>query len=471
MDIKNKILKDFVKKYEHLAEQGSEQWLLERSRTIGGSEISTVIGCNKFSKLEHLISQKLGITSFKGNMATRWGSVFENVTEMLFQVLFLDEGEVYATGSIPHKRIITHRYSPDGLCVMLIEDDYKIILLEFKAPFSSIPNNKVPAHYLPQIKTGLCTIDIADAGIFISNVFRKCKLSQLNFTPEYDLDFHNDKKKKFEADEALAYGVILFYIDGQNIDEFLTHFIEERDEFILYESDEESKTEFKHEFAGDNDSCSDADYEEEEEEDYYYHDLSLLQKLHKNVDMFVKTELDPDEYDLIDLGGVSKSELEKFLLYVKPETGNSFLSVKYIKPTLNVNFMLNDNKNIYISDNLKFKERKQYLKSLKKYNYEKSIYNYKKTFLKKGSIPVAVLPWKLLKTNIIQVEKEELYLDQYEDKLNEAVNTVDDIIKKSNNMSDRLKLFDKLYPNNSITEQYKKNIKPTTKDLQDFMDM
>ncbi len=127
--MQHQILSKFISDNSHLAEQGSKKWLEERQYIIGGSEIATVIGKNKYSTVQNLIAQKIGITSFTGNTATRWGNLFENMTELIFQILFLNGNRIHSTGSIQNKEIESHRYSPDGLCIMKLMNKLMIILL------------------------------------------------------------------------------------------------------------------------------------------------------------------------------------------------------------------------------------------------------------------------------------------------------------------------------------------------------
>lgn len=473
--MKKQILEKFIEENSHLAEQGSKQWLEERRFIIGGSEIATVIGKNKYSTIQNLISQKIGITRFLGNTATRWGNLFESMTELIFQTLFLNGDSIYTTGSVPHKIIKSHCYSPDGLCIMKISDIIKIILLEFKAPLSSIPEGKIPIHYLPQIKTGLCTLDIAEQAIFMSNMFRKCNLSKLNFSPSYDTLFHRDGNKKIQLNQAIACGIILFSIPGQHIDNFLSALLREKKELEFDSSDEEDII-IKNEFA-----VSDEDYEsldEDEDENEEYDNKSLLQKLHKNVSLFLNTEINPNEYDLLDIGGLYPGEMDEWLKLYKPDDsgssdnlnrGVSFLKAKYIKPNFNSDALIED-KNFFISKELEFIRKKPYVDSInKKYNFQKTIEKYKINCLKKGFIPVAVLPWKLMKSDVILLDKDKNYLDDHKNIINDVVDNIKYIIDNSSDLTERVNLFESLYPGSSIVQEYWDNKPLSSEEIKDFL--
>ncbi len=464
-------LEDFIEKNNHLSIQGSKDWLNERRFSIGGSEIATIIGKNKYSSIENLVAQKISISSFEGNTATRWGNLFENMTELIFKSLFLKNNKIYTTGSIPHKNIKYHKYSPDGLCVIKIADKYKIILLEFKAPLCSVPENVIPAHYLPQIKAGLSTLELTEQGIFMNNMFRKCTLNDLNFTNRYDTSFHNDGKKNIEIKDALANGIIMFYISSTNIHTYLSLLLEENDASIdadenNYEDEDENN--FSSHMANDKfkyidfmaSDCETCDEDDNFDKKINEPELSLLNKLYKNVALFMENNMDYKKYDIIDLGGSSPDDMEEWLKLYKNDV---FLETKYIKPNFNINAILND-KNLYISPELSYIKDKSYLDNIcHKYNFKKTIDKYKQNFIKNGLIPVAVLPWKLIKSDIILVNKEEEYLDKYAEIIENTINIIKNITISASNKDELALEFDKTYPKNKITAEYR-NSKPLSKE-------
>ncbi len=225
--------------------QRSPEWYKLRQTTIGGSEIASLITSNHpYKGIESLIKEKVGITSFRGNIHTRWGTIFEHITKEYIEMALCMEEPITELGSIEGP-ILRQRYSPDGLGVVKLlktneGDDEKIngdnfkdekindekinddhyeyykVLFEFKAPSRTIPDGKIPEHYVPQVLTGLTNIPIADFAIFVNNSYRKCGLLDLDFTAKYDVNFHDgDTKKKAnimtKTTQALACGVICFY--------------------------------------------------------------------------------------------------------------------------------------------------------------------------------------------------------------------------------------------------------------------
>lgn len=209
------ILRAFVRAHQHQPAQGSEEWLQLRKGIIGGSEIATITGDSPFNTIADLVQQKTGLSSFQGNLATKWGHLFEFLHVVILKEL-CGVDRVYSCGSvagaIPH-----HRFSPDGLTVVTIDNEAVIVLLEFKSPLRSIPLGSVPKYYRPQVLAGLHDIDICEMGLFSNAMFRLCTVSQFCDNGRYLHQFHaSDAKKKFASDRPLAMGIMtLFQTDEQ----------------------------------------------------------------------------------------------------------------------------------------------------------------------------------------------------------------------------------------------------------------
>jgi hypothetical protein len=187
---KNKILKEFVDAKRYLPPQGSKKWLADRVHTIGGSEMSTITGHNPYKNLRGLIENHLGITVFNGNINTYWGTILEDLVTKILEKLL--NTTIYETGSL-RGQVCDQKYSPDGL--MYLEHLDKIILIEIKSAARRIANGKVPRMYLPQVFTGLDTIQIADYAMFIDAMFRRCAIPNFKFNNVHDRTMHNKQAK------------------------------------------------------------------------------------------------------------------------------------------------------------------------------------------------------------------------------------------------------------------------------------
>jgi len=207
-----------------LPKQGTPEWLALRSSCFGGSELASLIGANPYSKLKDLIASKAGLIHFNGNTATRWGSLFEPITDQITARIFSAD-QIWELSSVPGF-CEEHRFSPDGIGVFQIKcekvvngvlyrtTEYLTVLVEYKAPFSRIPDNRIPKHYLPQVKAGICNFPFVDIGLFVNNVYRKCSHREFRFNSRYDMDLH----KPMDECNPIAAGIIRFFQTAEQID-------------------------------------------------------------------------------------------------------------------------------------------------------------------------------------------------------------------------------------------------------------
>jgi hypothetical protein len=504
-------LKRFIRLNSNAPIQGSAEWLKNRMSSIGGSEMSSIVGCNPFSNIESLVAQKVGLTSFNGSSATRWGNLFENVSELLFNTFFIEhdlkldlddleeedkspiEDKIYATGGIENQVVTNHKYSPDGLCVIRFYDTYKTTLLEFKSPYSSIPSKAVPKHYLPQVKAGLCTIDLAETAVFVNNMFRKCSLNQLDFGLNYDTKYHKDTEVKMkDIHDAIANGLILLYIAKEDVNMFYTRyekFINKKVDTYLgksqpppgYESDsDDSDNEFitrGNEYVdlkGDgNESELSEDSEDSDADDY--HDIKkrfmcddgsdILHKIYSAVDAKKDIRLEK----LIDFGKMDKFLFDQFLEIYKNDAEKSFISLRCIKPQINRDLVTDAHqKTLIVPDEFSYIRETQYLDKLcKKYNSSKILEKFSKQCDKKGDILVGYLPWKLLRSSNIVVEKDPDYLINLKDKIDDTVEIIKDI-NSYENPKDKVKKFSEYYKDSKLIGELYEKANAQTGGLKEF---
>ena len=247
-------LAEYVREIEpQCLTQRSTEWYAMRGKIIGGSEIASVIGKGFGGKgRDALLREKLGISAkFAGNNYTQWGVLFEPLSREFTERILLMPEPILEIGSMPTP-IDFLRYSPDGVGVAelnLTSSNNKkcyIILFEFKSPWGSIPECKVPEYYRPQVLTGLMAIEMCDIGLFVNNMFRRCPLSEVSLanqtTRKYDAIYHNDaaahkraplRRLNARHSGALAAGIILFVI----IPEMLTRLEEYRAQLSNHDAD------------------------------------------------------------------------------------------------------------------------------------------------------------------------------------------------------------------------------------------
>jgi len=229
-----RVIDKYVTEHDIGAKQGSADWKEFKKSTCGGSEIAVFTGADHFKDIYQFIEAKVGIgKGFTGSMATMWGNLFEDVICRYVEEEF--DTKIVATECFLRGVIPEQTYSPDGLGVINIERDYtlvkkgtrsavrteivfplltnKIALFEFKCPFSRAIDGSIPEHYIPQVKTGLDSIKIAEIGVFVETVIRRCFLADLCFGNPY---FDNKLKQAWPPQNApmmpIALGFVGFYL-------------------------------------------------------------------------------------------------------------------------------------------------------------------------------------------------------------------------------------------------------------------
>lgn len=197
----------YQNKFKNLAQQGSEEWLEARSYSFGGSEMSTVMGNNKFEKWESLLTRKSYQINSKSD-ATEWGHLFEPISKMFIEKQF---GTIYEFGSIPHSYFPVC-YSPDGL--MIIDDE--LILIEIKNPIYRGVHN-IPIGYLDQVQTGMSIINVKNCH-FWQFRFRRCKLGTGPWSFVYDRAYHKEYRKRCKDMGNISFGYLHWDIDCDLVD-------------------------------------------------------------------------------------------------------------------------------------------------------------------------------------------------------------------------------------------------------------
>ena len=231
ISFKQRQVEDYVKLYEEGPKQGGEEWLDKKRKTIGGSEMASLIGSSIFKGVRELIESKVGITKWSGDYRTHWGNLFEPVIQTFIEYdknIKIIGTEIWILGQSQRQS-----YSPDGLSTMMINYEHtieekqpdgtviqrivilpeeKTVLHEFKCPFSRHPGREPPKWYVPQVKTGLDTIPIADVGLYTEAIFRRCCYLDLQMDND-DFTQTFTQKTRCGGKLPIAMGFIGFYFD------------------------------------------------------------------------------------------------------------------------------------------------------------------------------------------------------------------------------------------------------------------
>lgn len=214
-------LHNFCHRFRHLPPQGSQEWLDGRRRTIGGSELSAVVGYGyNANSYRDTLASKLGLNDFNGNFYTEWGHLFEPVVQMWLGSLF--DANVVETGTLPGC-VKGTSYSPDGFAVVrrarinrLIDEgwipphevpDDPMVLFEIKCPSTRIPSGTVPRHYWFQPASGLMHFPFVDIAYFVDVSIRCLTVPALR---EYlqGGSLHVSSIHRKTEPQAVAWGVL-----------------------------------------------------------------------------------------------------------------------------------------------------------------------------------------------------------------------------------------------------------------------
>ena len=150
-------------------DQGSDEWLNLRQKFITASSIGQIInsGHKKTVSYCQLIAEKASLgeyRSFFGNQATRWGTKYEPVANMIYE--HRNPGViVYDYGLISNPKYPELAVSPDGIT-------NRGEMLEIKCPFSRKIDGKIKNDYAAQMQQQLlvCEYDVCN--------FLECKFRE-----------------------------------------------------------------------------------------------------------------------------------------------------------------------------------------------------------------------------------------------------------------------------------------------------
>lgn len=209
------MIEDLLARYSHLPKQKSAGWYLARETSIGGSELSTVLGINKYKKFREFIFEKIGLGEpvDSNNPNFLWGNLFENVHANILTHIF--DIKIEDFGSIPWRDEQSHfRVSPDGffgaslqqmLSGPLIDnraeflaelppgtdlEKPRVFVLELKSPARrKIDKSSIPEVYQPQVFAELCIDECVEFALFSECAFKRCSYSDYENTVDSTASF------------------------------------------------------------------------------------------------------------------------------------------------------------------------------------------------------------------------------------------------------------------------------------------
>jgi hypothetical protein len=201
--------------------------------TVGGSELAALLRMSPYKSFYAVVDSKVAAQTGArpaafdgGGPACWWGSLFEGVIEL---VVAAELGAPLRGTDICIRASPGHRTSPDGYLVVraiagpggpclwttdleLPEANTPLVaLVEFKCPYSRRPTGAVPAHYRPQVWSGLAVSPVAHFGLFVDAAFRKCSLEALGPGPGFDREYHRAKSDEAPWGDPFAWGLIAVY--------------------------------------------------------------------------------------------------------------------------------------------------------------------------------------------------------------------------------------------------------------------
>lgn len=139
-------------------EQRSKEWFAMRGNRVTGSIVDPIInGRSAYTTRDRLVLEKSGMeVEFKGNVATRHGTKYEDAAIKLFEQR--TGFRVIELGLVQHHKHQLLAHSPDGI---VLRPNQPPALLEVKTPFRRDFENDTHIHdtYVHQVLMGCSTFE------------------------------------------------------------------------------------------------------------------------------------------------------------------------------------------------------------------------------------------------------------------------------------------------------------------------
>jgi len=219
-------LRAHVEQHADAPRQGSDAWLKAKESFVGGSELGALFGSNPYMTRNALVGRKAGLKAGSSTgVACSWGTLFEPTSERLLE---LQCGtEIFGTDiHVQNPDLVAgHANSPDGYCVLALAAGeitppetpgavHHATVVELKAPYSRLPDGRVPRQYRSQIQSGIAFCPPASLGLYLEVVYRLCTLVQFaDGTRSFCQNYHakDGRKGLWEVGEPEGCGAFAVY--------------------------------------------------------------------------------------------------------------------------------------------------------------------------------------------------------------------------------------------------------------------
>lgn len=394
-------LRQLSKKYKAATEQRTPAWYELVNNTFGGSEQAVISGKSKYGSIAEIVAQKAGLVKpMMGAIATRMGTIMEKsvsrIMKKLFSMKINEFGSI--TGIVPHLRC-----SPDGIGVARIKIGCKrrwlLILLEYKCPFTRIPDGTIPPDYIHQLKTGLCSVPEIDIALFVDSMIRLCKRADYDHTPNYNKQIHF--RDSIVIDEPpIGMGTIIFYMNKQQRAKLNFNMYND-EELDMSSDDDELNEPLDTYIAGEKMSPSRVGVE------------GLIEVYEPNYKKIVDAVNDDDDVpyeelrdNLIDFCNGSQHIVNRlFELHEKGIISSCHIRPKLMKRELSRVKFLRKQKNPLIKEYTddKWQRRLATIDAREKSKFKNCCHS----IIEKGSTPIGYISWKLFKLEIVPYKNDD----------------------------------------------------------------
>lgn len=167
--------------------QRSNQWFQERKCRLTASQFCTATGYNPYKTTKSLLSEMVWpkTKTFKGNIATQWGTKYEPIASKYFEDYLKKHIDPNAIVKYPglciSKELPFLGASPDGI---VVKGDKTLRLLEIKCPFTKRVYPEIPVMYIDQIQGTMGLLNLPSC-YFVVWTPTKVQITEIKFDATY----------------------------------------------------------------------------------------------------------------------------------------------------------------------------------------------------------------------------------------------------------------------------------------------